>query len=125
MPSCNGKKKDGRPCPVPARPSGYCWVHDPELARQRAGERRRGGVNPSRPAATLPPGTPDLPLKSVEDVVAALGQTINQVRTGKIAVNVANCSGVLAGVLLKAIEGGDLEQRIAALEGRQDQRRIA
>jgi len=51
--------------------------------------------------------------------VAALGQTINQVRTGRLAVNVGNCIGVLAGVLLRAIEGGDLEQRIAALESKQ------
>jgi hypothetical protein len=51
--------------------------------------------------------------------VAALGQTINQVRTGRLPVNVGNCIGVLAGVLLRAIEGGDLEQRIAALESKQ------
>jgi hypothetical protein len=66
----------------------------------------------------LPPDAPDLPLNSVCDVVRLLGETINQVRTGRLGVNVGNCVGVLAGVLLKAIEGGDLEQRLAALEAR-------
>jgi hypothetical protein len=81
-----------------------------------------GGRERSRPAATLPPDTPDLPLKSVADVMVALGLTINQVRTGRLAVNIGNCLGVLAGVLLKAIEGGDLEQRIAALEAKDARR---
>jgi hypothetical protein len=62
-------------------------------------------------------------LKTVADVVAALGQTINQVRAGRLAVNVGNCIGVLAGVLLKAIEGSELERRIASLEANQGRRR--
>jgi hypothetical protein len=73
-------------------------------------------VNRSKPAATLSEDTPDLPLGTVTDVAAALAQTMNQVRTGKVAVQVGNCLGVLAGVLLKALEGSDLERRIAALE---------
>jgi hypothetical protein len=68
--------------------------------------------------ATLPPDTPDLPLKTVGDVIAVLAVTMNQVRTGRLGVNVGNCLGVLAGVLLRAIEGGDFEQRLAALEAR-------
>ena len=119
------KKRDGSPCPNPTRPGKtVCWVHDPELAAKRAEGRRRGGINRSRPAATLPPDMPDLTLKSVEDVAAALAETFNQVRKGRIAVNVGNCVGVLSNVLLKAIEGGDLERRITELEMRQYQRKI-
>ncbi len=114
---CRRVKPDGSRCQARPRPGRrYCVFHDPELAEQRAEGRKRGGVNRSLPAATLPPDTPDLPLKSVADVAAALAATINQIRTGKLAVNVGNCLGVLAGVLLKAIEGSELEQRIAALE---------
>jgi hypothetical protein len=75
-----------------------------------------GGRERSRPAATLAPDAPDLALKSVANVVVALGLTVNQVRTGRLGVNVGNCLGQLLQVLLKAIEGGDLEARIAALE---------
>ena len=120
---CMGRKRDGSPCPNHARPGKeVCWVHDPALAARRAEGRRRGGLNRSKPAATLPPDTPDLPLKTVADVVALLGQSINQVRTGRLDARVGNCLGVLAGVLLRAIEGGELEQRIGALEARQNGR---
>jgi hypothetical protein len=116
---CQGKRADGTPCRATAhRGKRFCCFHDPELTEARAEGRRRGGVNRSKPAATLPPHTPDLSLKTVDDVVAALAETINQVRTGKLAVNVGNCLGVLAGVLLRALEGSDLDRRIAALEAR-------
>ena len=121
---CRSKKRDGSPCPNRPRPGKpTCFVHDPELAERRAEGRRRGGVNRSKPSATLPPETPDLPLKTVADVAAALAVTMNQVRTGRLAVNVGNCLGVLAGVLLKALEGGDVEQRLAALEANQSPHR--
>jgi hypothetical protein len=122
---CNHKKPDGARCRANALPgTERCMFHDPAKAAARAAGRQKGGVNRSKPAATLGPDTPDLPLKSVADVVAALGQTINQVRSGRLAVNVGNCLGVLAGVLLKAIEGGELEQRLAALEARQPHGRV-
>ena len=114
---CAHNKSDGRPCRARLRPGRpFCTFHDPKLARRRANGRRQGGVNRSRPAATLAPDTPDLPLTTVADVAAAIAITINQVRTGKVAVQIGNCLGVLAGVLLKAIEGGDLAARVEALE---------
>jgi hypothetical protein len=64
----------------------------------------------------LPPDTPNLPLASVADVVTMLGATINQVRRGELDVRVANAVGYLGGVLLKGLQEGELEQRIAALE---------
>lgn len=114
---CSHKKRDGSRCRANALPGKtQCLFHDPVRAQQREAGRRQGGINRSQKAATLPSDTPDLPLKSVADVVTALAETINQVRTGRLAVNVGNCMGVLAGVLLRAIEGGELEARIAALE---------
>lgn len=124
---CRCKKRDGSPCPNRARTGkATCWIHDPDLAQQRAEGRRRGGLNRLRPATTLPDDTPVAPLATVQDVAALLAATINQVRTGKVAVQVGNCVGVLAGVLIKAIEGGDLERRLVALEqGAIHRRRIA
>lgn len=123
---CKGKKKDGTPCQASAHPGKrYCCFHNPDLAEQRAEGRRKGGINRREPTTTLPPDTPDLPLKSVADVVAALAQTINQVRTGRIDARVGNCLFVGAGVLLKAIQESDIEARLAALESRnQNQRRL-
>jgi hypothetical protein len=114
---CSHRKPDGTRCRAHAlHGSRSCFFHD--LAT-RAGHRAAtvaGGRERSRPAATLAPDAPDLALKSVANVVVALGLTVNQVRTGRLGVNVGNCLGQLLQVLLKAIEGGDLEARIAALE---------
>jgi hypothetical protein len=116
---CGGRKRDGSPCPNAARPGkSTCWVHDPELAARNAEGRRRGGINRSKPSRTLPPATPDAPLATVADVAAFLAQTLNQARVGRLAVNVANCLFVGAGVLLKALETSDLEKRLGALEAR-------
>src|SRR4051794_14980131 len=112
MTRCNFTKPDGTRCRAKPRPGqDKCTFHDPDLAEQRAEGRRRGGVTRCRPAATLPPDTPDLPLRTVADVVDALAETINQVRRGQLDARVGNCLGVLAGVLLRAMEGSDLEQR--------------
>jgi hypothetical protein len=66
----------------------------------------------------LPAETPEVPLTSVAEVVRLLGETMNQVRTGRLAVNVGNCLGVLATVLLRALEGDSVMQRVAAIEAR-------
>ena len=66
----------------------------------------------------LPEDTPDIDLTNSKDVVRLLSETINQVRTGRIAVNVGNALGILAGVLLKAMEADELEARVASLEHR-------
>ncbi len=50
------------------------------------------------------------------DVKGLLSDTIHQVRTGVIDPKVANCVGYLSGILLKAIEVGDIEERLSAME---------
>ncbi len=45
-----------------------------------------------------------------------LGDTINRVRVGAVDPRVGNCIGYLAGVAMKAMEQGDIEARLAALE---------
>lgn len=117
MAKCNQTTRAGRPCRATALPGkDVCMFHDPEHAEVQAEARRRGGTQRSRPAVTLPPDTPDLPLETVADVIKALASTFNAVRCGRLDARVGNCLFVGAGVLLKAIEGGDLERRIAALE---------
>jgi len=90
---------------------------------QRGREARsRGGS--THKATVLPESTPDVSLRSVSDVVALVEATANQVRTGRLAPNVANCVGILCQVALKAIEGDALERRIAALEERAASRHV-
>jgi hypothetical protein len=49
-------------------------------------------------------------------VTGLLAETINQVRRGEIDPRISNAVGYLAGILLKAKQQDELEQRLARLE---------
>jgi len=61
-------------------------------------------------------GESNIEIKNTSDVVSLLNETINQVRTGEIEVKIANAVGYLSGICLKALEQGDMEKRVEALE---------
>jgi hypothetical protein len=107
-PKCKQTKADGSSCGATATPSGFCWFHCPSLAAQRDEARKRGGQQTRRRRlkVVVPADVPDLPLRDVADVTALLGQTINEVRRGQLDPKAANCIGVLAGVLLRALQDG-------------------
>jgi hypothetical protein len=94
--------------------SEFCFFHDPAKAREREDAQRAGGSMGK--AKVLPPDTQDVPLASTADAVRFLGQTINQVRRGEIDPRVANTIGYLSATLLRALEQGDIERRLAELE---------
>jgi hypothetical protein len=94
--------------------SRFCFFHDPASAEQRKRARRCGGQR--NRAATLPPTTPDVRLDDGQDVARLLAQTINQMRRGEIDPRIGNSIGYLAGLMLKGLERGELEKRLAALE---------
>jgi hypothetical protein len=114
---CEKVKADGKRCQANAQAgSRWCFFHDPAKAQARTEARRAGGS--ATRAASLPADTPDVLLGSVADVSGLLAQTINQVRRGDVDARIANCVGYLAGQMLTALEKGEIEQRIAALEER-------
>lgn len=94
--------------------SSYCFFHDPETKTERAAARRAGGLK--RRTATLAEGTPDAPLTDAHDIARMLADTINQVRRGQLDPKVANTVGYVASILLKAIEEGANETRVASIE---------
>jgi len=112
---CTQVKADGTRCRANAiTGSNYCFAHDPARAEERQAARQAGGrVGKTK---VLSPETPDAPLSKATDVVALLGETINQVRRGEVDPKVSNAVGYLSSVLLRALEVGDLEQRLADLE---------
>ena len=112
---CKRVKANGSRCKANAlSASEYCFFHDPSKAAERKAAQKSGGSVGK--TAVLPPDTPDAPLGSVADVVTLLGQTINQVRRGEIEPRVANAVGYLAATLLRGLEQGDIERRLAELE---------
>jgi len=65
---------------------------------------------------TLSSDTPNAKIKSADDVVGLLSETINQVRRGEVDPKIANAVGYLSGIILRAREQGDIEERIVELE---------
>src|SRR5947207_11684468 len=115
------RKKDGQRCEANAQVGkGSCVFHDPDKLAEGQRARRAGGLRRSRPAAVLPRDTPDHPLGNTTDVSAFLAETINQVRRGVVDPRVANCMGQLASVMLRSMEQGPLEIRMARLDAALD-----
>jgi hypothetical protein len=87
--------------------SGVWWVryHDEH------GREHREKVGPKKLAEDV-----YRKRKTVDDVVALLGETINHVRRGALDPKVGTAVGYLAGLLLKALEQGDLAARLAVVE---------
>jgi len=114
---CRYIKSDRRRCLANARRgSSYCFFHDPDSTIERDTARKNGGRERSRRAAVLPANTPDRPLATASDVNVLLAETINQVRRGEVDPRISNAVGYLAGILLKAKEYDEIEQRLARLE---------
>jgi hypothetical protein len=113
--SCKAATEDGQPCQAGVQAgSEFCFFHDPAKAAEREAAQRAGGSLGK--AKVLPPDTQDVPLASTADAVRFLGLTINQVRRGEIDPRVANAIGYLSATLLRALEQGDIERRLAELE---------
>jgi hypothetical protein len=115
--ACRFRKKDGTRCGANAQPAvGFCVFHDPARIEDGRRARRAGGISRSRVATVLPPDTPDLTLCNTQDVSNLLAQSINQLRRGQLDPKVANAVGYLASVLLRSLEQGRIEERVAHLE---------
>ena len=112
---CSHVKKDGERCKAnTVAGSSSCFFHDPAKAAERTAARKAGGHR--NKAAVLPPSTPDAMLEDAGDVARIIGETINQVRRGEVDARIANAIGYLSGVLLRALEADELEERLTALE---------
>ena len=114
---CHYIKSNRSRCRAHARHGSiYCFFHDPDSTIERNAARKNGGRERSRRAAVLPASTPDRPLATASDVNVLLAETINQVRRGEVDPRISNAIGYLAGILLKAREQEEMEQRLARLE---------
>jgi hypothetical protein len=64
----------------------------------------------------LPADTPDHPLGNTTDVSSLLADSINRLRRGQLDPRVANAMGYLTSVLLRSLEQGPVEERLAKVE---------
>jgi hypothetical protein len=93
----------------------YCFFHSPRKAKERAEAQRKGGKKALGEKKRILTES-NIQIQSTADIITLLNVTINQVRTGEIEVKIANAVGYLSGICLKALEQGDIEKRLEALE---------
>ena len=118
---CKARTKTGQPCQSFALSSGFCFQHDPSKAAARHAARSAGGKarhgrklgKRGRDADTVAV----VQVRSVADVVALLERGINDALALENSISRARALGALALAALKALEVGELENRIAVLEG--------
>jgi len=114
---CKFRKSSGKACNANAQATnGLCVFHDPARAADGRRARREGGLQRSRPASVFPLEVPDASLKNSLDVSLLLAESINAVRNGRLDPRVSNAIGYLTGILLRALEQGPTEDRLARLE---------
>lgn len=112
---CEFVKNSGGRCRAkPLSGSKLCFFHDPAKATERRAAKQKGGR--CRRIVTLPKQTVETKIRTAGDVVELLSATINQVRGGEIDPRIANAVGYLSGIILKAKEQGEIEQRLQQVE---------
>jgi len=110
---CKHIKKKGETCNAYAiAGSDYCFWHDPNKVKERNKAQSKGGLQGCR--AVL--NESNIRIEKTSDVVRLLAETINQVRDGRVDCRVASVVGYLANTMLRALEQGDMEERIEAIE---------
>lgn len=112
---CKAKKKSGTRCEAYAViGSDFCLTHDPGRAKERAQRNRAGGLAKAAPKATEGVDAPKV--ESIADVIALINFTIADLWL--LENSVPRARGLLAAAseAIKALQIGELEDRVAALE---------
>lgn len=112
---CAATTRRGTPCPnFPSPGQTKCNFHSggASTAGLRGGKRRARFSYEELPTISPP--------QNVADVLRALGQVFTEVHDGRLEPKVANACAYLASGILQAVTAGQFEERIAALEKRQE-----
>lgn len=117
MAICKSKTTGGQPCQAQAIKGGkFCFTHDPASGKARQEARKRGGYRRRIDHAGDPAAIP-AQVRSLDDVLKVLDYALaealpleNSIQRGRLIVAIASA-------FVDAIKTGELENRIAAIEG--------
>lgn len=114
--SCKQRKDDGQPCRAPPLQDGdFCLFHSPDHAKETAEARRLGGLRRRREKTVS--GAYDFQgLGDVGQVRRLLEIAVLDTLSLENSVARSRTLAYLAQVALKALEVGDFEERLEALE---------
>lgn len=119
MNTCKETNADGTPCRMKPQSNGLCFAHDPARAAERTLVRQRGGLRRSGQIALRvleDVGLSPTEFKSPAEVCQLLSNTITSVQVGRLDYRIGAAVGMLANVLLRAIEIDTLDNRLDAIE---------
>ena len=117
MALCQFTKANGEPCQAPRiEGSDFCYFHSPEVATDRAKARKLGGIN--RRARKRINHEQLYSIDRVIDIQKALEDALNDVEGLENSNARARTIGYICQMLLKALEVGEVESRLEALETR-------
>ena len=97
----------------------FCFFHSPSSKQERENARRAGGVSRSQKravAVTLPAEMPVRPLRNPTDVSELLSDVVGLVLRRQLDLRTANTVGYLSATILRALEQGPSEARLAKVE---------
>jgi len=93
--------------------SDYCFSHDPKNKDEKQKAVLKGGKALKKIKLNLPV----VPIRTPDDVIAVLEETINLIRSGELPVsNPANSLGFLCGHLLKAYEMTSISDKLETID---------
>lgn len=115
--ACHGRTNQGKPCRMaPLRGSVYCFNHDPAKRQAQAQARRAGGLARHTPHAgnleTIPAD-----VQTIDQARGILNYALQELLVMDNGIARARALIALFDSFVKAFEIGELEKRIAALEG--------
>ena len=114
---CIAKNKNGQPCKMQAlKGARYCFAHNPASGRARAEARKKGGENRNTPHYADPSMLPKK-VRSLDDANKIVHYTLLEVSGMDNSIARARLLLDLSDRIVKFFEIGELEKRIAALEG--------
>ena len=113
---CAGLGPNGEPCrAAPLKDSQYCWVHSPEHAQEAQEARRLGGLRRKR-EATISGAYDFESLETVGGIRRLIEVAVMDTLSMDNSIARSRTLAYLAQVALRALEVGDFEKRIVALE---------
>ncbi len=114
--TCSFRKEDGHPCSVaPLQGSNFCLMHDPEHAQEVAEARRLGGLR-RRKEGTVAGAYEFNGLGTVADIRRVLEIAVLDTLSLENSIARSRTLAYIAQVALRALEVGELEDRVRALE---------
>ena len=114
--TCKAAKENGESCrAAPLQNSDYCAMHDPAHADEMAEARRLGGLRRRKEKAVS--GAYDIEgLENVQQVRRLLEIAALDTLSLENSIARSRTLAYLAQVALKALEAGEMEERLRALE---------